>query len=138
MKGFLRFEWLIALAKETSGQTLVPYQCVVVRQQWDEMRGTVLDALRLQKAAYRRLHGGTTAPSLIEHLPARFASESSDIGDMNEDGSRCTEVVVRKTFLEFKDMQVDREIIRRVQSEDMISLRKQSELCASVQLCMAK
>ena len=101
------------------------------------MRGTVLDALRLQKAAYRRLHGGTTAPSLIEHLPARFASDL--IGDMNEwDGSRCTEVVVRKTFLEFKDMQVDREIIRRVQSEDMISLRKQSELCASVQLCMAK
>ena len=127
-----------SVAKETSdGQTLVPYQCVVVRQQWDEMKGTVLEALRFQKAAYRRLHGGTTAPSLIEHLPARFASDPR--GDMNEwNGSHCTEVVVRKTFLELNDMQVDGEIMRRIQSEDMISLRKQCESCESVQLCMAK
>ena len=45
--------------------------------EFDHFPGQVLAALHVQKAAYRRLHGGTTAPSLVL-AKARYA-EAQDL-----------------------------------------------------------
>ena len=48
------------------GNRLVPYQCVVEIEAFQKVRGPLLEALRVQKAAYRRFNGGTVAPKLME------------------------------------------------------------------------
>ena len=51
------------------GNQLVPYQCVVEIEAFQKIRAPLLEALRVQKAAYRRANGGTAAPSLVELWP---------------------------------------------------------------------
>ena len=46
------------------GRVLVPYQCVVLRSEWVVLRSVFSEAFGIQKGAYRRAHGGKTAPSL--------------------------------------------------------------------------
>ena len=48
------------------GNQLVPYQCVVEVEAFQKIHGPLFEALRVQKAAYRRANGGTVAPSLME------------------------------------------------------------------------
>ena len=48
------------------GRKLVPYQCVVVRSEWDQSRASFYEAFKVQKAAYRRANGGPKSPNLIE------------------------------------------------------------------------
>ena len=55
------------------GSRLVPYQCAVPREAWEEVRGCVLEAFRYQKKAYRRAYGGTTAPTLVEDVRPKVA-----------------------------------------------------------------
>ena len=47
------------------GRLLVPYQCIVLREDWLRLREVFWDAFRIQKAAYRP-NGGKTAPTLQE------------------------------------------------------------------------
>ena len=49
-----------------NGKRLAPFQCVVEIEAFQKVRGPLLEALRVQKAAYRRANGGTAAPSLME------------------------------------------------------------------------
>ena len=49
-----------------NGKRLAPFQCVVEVEAFQKVRGPLLEALRVQKAAYRRFNGGTKAPSLME------------------------------------------------------------------------
>ena len=55
------------------GRKLVPYQCVVVRSEWDQSRASFYEAFKVQKAAYRCANGGPKSPNLIEaglgHVP---------------------------------------------------------------------
>ena len=81
------------------GRKLVRYQCVVVRQQWDELRTPFFEAFQVQKAAYRRANGGTTAPSLVEDAAPRFVLRHF---------SCCAQpvgikTIVRKTFIELDE-----------------------------------
>eukprot|EP00438_Fugacium_kawagutii_P009163 Skav206204 [mRNA] locus=scaffold1844:397256:399845:- [translate_table: standard] len=63
------------------GQKLVPYQCVVVRHEWDQLRASFLKAFRVQKTAYRRRNGGSSTPSLVEDArPHLISSDLSKLG----------------------------------------------------------
>lgn len=82
------------------GRRLVPYQCVMQRTEWDQIKDSVRPALTLQKTAYRRARGGTTAPSLQEDVMPRFVtSDDQPVSSMTE----TTKVVVRNTFLELEE-----------------------------------
>ncbi|CAK9051725.1 Modification methylase Eco47II (M.Eco47II) (Cytosine-specific methyltransferase Eco47II) [Durusdinium trenchii] len=56
---------VVEIYETMEGRELVPYQCVLVRSQWEEVREPCLQLLNVQKAAYRRANGGKTSPSLI-------------------------------------------------------------------------
>ena len=51
------------------GQRLVPYQCVVARQEWEAAKDRFVNAFLLQKKAYRRANGGSSAPSFHVDAP---------------------------------------------------------------------
>ena len=85
------------------GRKLVRYQCVVVRQQWDELRTSFLEAFQVQKAAYRRANGGTAAPTLAEGAAPRFVLR--DISCSAQQSGIKT--IVRKTFVELDELPND-------------------------------
>ena len=79
------------------------YQCAVRRDEWQKLRREVFSAFGLQKAAYRRANGGTTAPELKE---APFATLKPGASRRSQ---RDTEPVIRQllvkgTFLEVKSL----------------------------------
>lgn len=84
---------------------LVPYQCVVKRSDWEQLRESFTLAFRRQKAAYRRANGGTTAPSLVEDAEAHWASQGNGCFNPSEALPQATMIktVVRKTFLELEE-----------------------------------
>jgi len=96
------------------GRLLVPYQCVLQRSRWETLRDVFLPAMNLQKSAYRRARGGTTAPSLQEDVMPRFLpTPSTDVIRLKE--APGTKMVVRRTFLELEEEYAGN--IRRIQSE---------------------
>eukprot|EP00913_Durusdinium_trenchii_P030933 g28971.t1 len=66
-RGFLKM-----VDDSLDGQTLVPYQCVVLRSAWDPLREDLLSVEQLQRSAYRRANGGSSAPALQEEVTPRF------------------------------------------------------------------
>jgi len=62
------------------GKALVPYQCMMLRQQWEAVRDHVIRAMTLQRAAYRRANGGSRAPSLAEDAVVRYAGVAPEPG----------------------------------------------------------
>ena len=85
--------------KVMDGRKLVKYQCVVVRQEWNQVRALFFDAFKVQRAAYRHINGGTATPSLVEDVPPRFDSHDFSCYDQPE----TIRTVVRKTFLELHE-----------------------------------
>jgi len=87
------------------GRRLVSYQCVVVRQEWDELKNSFFDAFRVQRAAYRHAHGGTAAPSLVQDASPRW-DEQAYYECCEFPAPRAysaTKTIVRKTFLEIEE-----------------------------------
>lgn len=84
------------------GRKLVPYQCVVRREDWLRVRKRFVECFLLQKTAYRRANGGSTAPSLHEDVEPRFITERSPPAGLLRTGARAAgvRVVVRRTFVE--------------------------------------
>lgn len=88
------------------GRQLVPYQAAVLRQQWSRIRTVFSDAFSLQKTAYRRANGGTTAPNVHEDVKPRFLPHGNARGNDISAVESCVpqepqhKVVVRRTFLE--------------------------------------
>lgn len=109
-----RLDLSLTIYESWGGQALVPYQCVVLRKEWEEVRSLVCFALRFQKAAYRRLHGGTTAPSLVEDVAPRV-TESVETEGATRNPLSCR-VVIRKTFLELQE-EVQDKVLKRNKSE---------------------
>lgn len=70
----------ISTQDSLDGQTLVPYQCVVLRSAWDPLREDLLSVEQLQRSAYRRANGGSSAPALQEEAP-----ESRRVGTLELD-----------------------------------------------------
>ncbi|CAK9091073.1 unnamed protein product [Durusdinium trenchii] len=86
------------------GRQLVPYQCVLLRQDWEKVKDLVMDAFRLQKAAYRRANGGTSAPGILEVASPHFIGQALSHGELNRkslpEGPRGPKMVIRNTFFE--------------------------------------
>ena len=80
------------------GRHLAPFQCVVLRHQWDAVRTSFFEAFRVQKAAYRHANGGTSSPSLLEDVQPRVGR--TNIGGFEPE---VIKTVVRKTFLELDE-----------------------------------
>ena len=102
------------------GRKLVNYQCVVVRQEWEQLRAFFYQAFKVQKAAYRHANGGTSTPSLVEDAAPRFVSRNF---------SCCAEpqgikTVVRNTFVEFDE-----------DSDDSADCLKRSNSTGEVMAC---
>eukprot|EP00437_Effrenium_voratum_P015999 CAMPEP_0181458060 /NCGR_PEP_ID=MMETSP1110-20121109/32113_1 /TAXON_ID=174948 /ORGANISM="Symbiodinium sp., Strain CCMP421" /LENGTH=386 /DNA_ID=CAMNT_0023582533 /DNA_START=51 /DNA_END=1211 /DNA_ORIENTATION=+ len=101
----------LALATYDSldGQRLVPYQCVVARQEWEAVQDKFVEAFLLQKKAYRRANGGSTAPSFHADVQPRSVPDSKlvelkqSLRHAEESSRPCHKVVVRRTFLEVED-----------------------------------
>eukprot|EP00438_Fugacium_kawagutii_P009161 Skav206202 [mRNA] locus=scaffold1844:369914:371377:- [translate_table: standard] len=81
------------------GRKLVPYQCVVVRHEWDQLRAAFFEAFKVAKAAYRHANGGTSTPSLSEDAHPHFALHNSTDFAQPE----AIKTVVRNTFLELDE-----------------------------------
>lgn len=68
------------------------------------VRASFAKAFVLQKAAYRRANGGTTAPAMVEDVHSHLvAEEESPESPMATDGVPETKLIVRNTFLEVDD-----------------------------------
>mmetsp|Transcript_33312 Transcript_33312/g.68688 ORF Transcript_33312/g.68688 Transcript_33312/m.68688 type:complete len:425 (+) Transcript_33312:61-1335(+) len=90
------------------GRTLMPYQCAVRREQWISLRTRFIEVFLLQKTAYRRANGGSTAPSMHEGVEPRFSPDTSVmlLRERLLRGKSQTahqKVLVRRTFLELEE-----------------------------------
>lgn len=56
------------------GKPLAPYQAVVRREDWQNIRDRVAHVLVNQRRAYRRLFGGSGAPAIVEASEPRFSN----------------------------------------------------------------
>lgn len=59
---------------EMEGRQLVPYQAVVPRSQWENVKARFQEVFRVQQSAYRKLNGGTSAPKMAEDGTPRWAT----------------------------------------------------------------
>lgn len=88
------------------GRRLVPYQCALKREDWNRIRTQFVECFLLQKTAYRRANGGSTAPSLHEDVEPRFIQEKpppmETFQKMEQIRQECQShrVMVRRTFVE--------------------------------------
>ena len=87
------------------GRLLVPYQCVMQREDWVQIKSGFLEAFSLQKTAYRHANGGTTAPNVHDNSKSRFVPRASCETlnkriEMALKKSSQHKVIVRHTFVE--------------------------------------
>ena len=73
------------------GRKLSPYQCVVVRHEWEELRKSFFEA--------RHANGGTSTPSLLEDARPHSACKPAAVCVQPE----VIKTIVRKTFLELEE-----------------------------------
>eukprot|EP00435_Cladocopium_sp_Y103_P026007 s2272_g6.t1 len=85
------------------GQKLVPYQCVVRRADWEQMRSRFLEAYPLQKTAYRRANGGSGSPGVHEDVLPKFVTSTALNIQERMDQEAWPKLVVRRTFLDLED-----------------------------------
>lgn len=85
------------------GRKLVPYQCVVVRSEWDQSRASFYEAFKVQKAAYRRAYGGPKSPNLIEDVAPHFLPGVPQCDSDSQISAPKLHTTVRKTFVELDE-----------------------------------
>jgi len=94
------------------GRSLVSYQCVMLRGQWEDAKDVFQPVFNLHRAAYRHANGGTAAPSLNADVRPRFLSSENAPSQIEG----VLRVVVRKTFLELDEESIGSQL-RRTKSE---------------------
>jgi len=100
------------------GWTLVSYQCVVKRSDWNKVKMSFREAFRIQKAAYRRANGGSAAPGLTEDVPPHLLLDPVEPAEPAEvEITECLKTVVRNTFLEVDEEVGDGPPMRRTKSD---------------------
>ena len=87
------------------GRQLVPYQCVVAREEWNSVRARFCEAFTLQKTAYRRANGGSSAPGMHEGVEPRFLPDAdlALLRERIEFAQQQPKIVVRNTFVEMDE-----------------------------------
>lgn len=110
--------------KTLDGGTLVGYQCVVLREDWEKVNPFFWEAFRIQKAAYRHANGGSTAPSLTQDVSPNLLVEEPE--EWQRSTSRASsasaipssvKMVVRNTFLELEEDVNHKPPMRRTRSD---------------------
>lgn len=89
------------------GRQVVRYQAVVQRQAWEAAWLLLENPFRAQRAAYRRLHGGTNAPALTFDMEPKFlalneCNASTSVGDEGY-GGESVSVPTARTFVHFSE-----------------------------------
>ena len=109
------------------GRMLVPYQCVVIREEWMKIRAQFLQAFSLQKTAYRHANGGTTAPNVHDNSKPRFVPRSSETLsrriELAQKMSSQHQVVVRHTFVEVDSQKPTERHTRRPKTDSTLHTR---------------
>eukprot|EP00435_Cladocopium_sp_Y103_P021817 s1500_g5.t1 len=88
------------------GRTLVSYQCVVLREDWENVKTFFWETFRIQKAAYRHANGGSSAPTLAQDASPHLLAEELEEWSTGSDSSAfpsSVKTVVRNTFLELEE-----------------------------------
>ena len=88
------------------GHELLPYQCAVQSLDWARVRAHFQRAYLLQKTAYRRARGGSSAPSVLEGVEPRFRDDHSFEcfqQRLKMAALISGKLVVRKTFVEMEE-----------------------------------
>ncbi|CAL1140009.1 unnamed protein product [Cladocopium goreaui] len=98
-----RLGFEIGAYNSLDGQKLVPYQCVVRRADWEQMRSRFLEAYPLQKTAYRRANGGSGSPGVHEDVLPKFVTSTALNIQERMDQEAWPKLVVRKTFLDLEE-----------------------------------
>jgi len=82
------------------GQHLVPYQAAVSQLLWNQLGEAFLELFRRQRTAYRRINGGSSAPTLKVGVEGRFVAskEAVELGPVAYGGR------VTGTFLDFREI----------------------------------
>ena len=101
------------------GRKLVKYQCVVRRQDWEQVKHDFFEAFKVQRAAYRHVNGGTATPSLVEDVHPRFVSHDFSCCHQPE----VIKTVVRKTFVELDEGSSSGSDLKRSNSSGEILIR---------------
>jgi len=83
------------------GRQLVHYQCAIKKEDWHYVKPAFEEAFLLHRSAFRRAHGGSIGPSLVDVCPARAWNQmcfsgSPQAESMAERDFVETEVVVEK------------------------------------------
>jgi len=100
------------------GRQLVHYQCAIKKEDWHYVKPSFEEAFLLHRSAFRRAHGGSIGPSLVDVCPARAWNQmcfsgSPQAESMAERGFVETEVVVeKKTFLDLDEPAITRKKLR--------------------------
>eukprot|EP00930_Biecheleria_cincta_P050187 TRINITY_DN35368_c0_g1_i1.p1 TRINITY_DN35368_c0_g1~~TRINITY_DN35368_c0_g1_i1.p1 ORF type:complete len:419 (-),score=42.66 TRINITY_DN35368_c0_g1_i1:280-1536(-) len=87
--------------KTLEGRNLAQYQAVVLRKHWLTTWPLFSALWQVQKAAYRKLNGGTTAPQIVQGCAARWRQESC--ADEFRKVDQRPKFRVRRTFIEAED-----------------------------------
>ncbi|CAJ1346924.1 unnamed protein product [Effrenium voratum] len=104
----------LAAYNAMDGQRLVPYQCVVARKEWEAVKDRFVEAFLLQKKAYRRANGGSTAPSFHADVQPRVVDVASAEPKSLKKALPSHRVVVRRTFLEVEEDEDEMMVARPV------------------------
>ncbi|CAE7824330.1 MGLL [Symbiodinium sp. CCMP2592] len=93
----------VSVYQSLDGQELLPYQCVVQREEWYAARARFKAVFALQKTAYRRANGRTAVPRIVEECAPRFCREvvGSSLKQVRLQSDLCE--LVHKTFRELPD-----------------------------------
>ena len=78
---------------------------MVPREEWNRVRTRFFEAFTLQKTAYRRANGGSTAPGVHEGVEPRFLPDA-DLALLRERikfAQQQPKIVVRNTFVEMDE-----------------------------------
>ncbi|CAJ1371400.1 unnamed protein product [Effrenium voratum] len=89
------------------GQKLVPYQAALRRDEWEKVGKELIQAFSLQKAAYRRLHGGCQAPDLKENNRPTYQRRDPFGQQAWSKHPSKPQLVVRRTFIDIDDREDD-------------------------------
>lgn len=105
------------------GRRLVPYQAVVRRGAWERAWALMEGPFLSQKAAYRRLLGGTTAPELKLGVDPRFVplAPASAAPAAKATSSRSMRLPVRSTFVHFSGGDETGEALHRCGSTPVLA-----------------
>mmetsp|Transcript_105997 Transcript_105997/g.252947 ORF Transcript_105997/g.252947 Transcript_105997/m.252947 type:complete len:414 (-) Transcript_105997:22-1263(-) len=92
------------------GCHLVPYECVVRRQEWEQVKAPFLEVYPIAKAAYRRANGGTAAPCIHEDVAPKYLPRFPKAPP--KPAGTSPRLVVRKTFLDLDEGTLTRPAVR--------------------------